>query len=257
MKKYIFIDLDGTLIDSKTHEVPESTINALKLARENGHELILATGRPPALFYGIDKKLGFNSYVAANGRIVVYNNKLIYHNPIPTDSIEKLLKISREEKIDIAFEGEKKFVLASNYDDVYIKFCDFFKLEYPVLNPMYYKTNNVYQITMFYSKSDYKKFNQMVPELSFEYSNPFGLDVNNDGGLKEIGIKEFQKHLMINDNQIVAIGDGYNDISMLKHAHIGIAMGNAYEDVKKAADYITDKVNNDGIYKAFVKLNII
>jgi Cof subfamily protein (haloacid dehalogenase superfamily) len=257
MKKYVFIDLDGTLVDYNTNTVPQSAIKALQLARKNGHELILTTGRPPALFYGIDQNLGFDSYIAANGRIVVYKGKIIHHKPIPSSAIEQLLEICRNEKIDIAYESQNEFVLESSYNELYKKFCDYFHLKYPKEKPKYYKTTPIYQICMFYTKSDFKRFEKLIPSLSFEYSNPFGLDVNTRGGLKDTGIRVFEKHLNLNRKQIITIGDGYNDISMIRYAEIGVAMGNAFLEVKEAANIITDVVEKDGLFKAFKQLELI
>lgn len=256
-KKYIFIDLDGTILDHQTHSVPESTKLALKLAKENGHEVILTTGRPPALFYGIDQALGINSFIAANGRVVVYQGDILLESPIPTESIEQLIKIANEQQIDIAYESMDAFVLETEYNSLYKKFCDHFHLLYPELESGYYKDKNIYQICMFYDKDDFKKFESFIPNLSFEFSCQYGIDVNTPGGLKEVGIKEIMKHLNLNQEDIIVIGDGFNDISMLQFADISIAMGNAHKDVQKQAKYVTDAIGNDGIYNAFKKFNLI
>lgn len=256
-KKYVFLDLDGTILDYNTHSVPKSAITAMKQARENGHELILTTGRPPSLFYGFDKEHGFDSYIAANGRVVVHHGEIIYDSPIPESDIDELSRICHKEKIDIAYEGLEEFALESEYSDLYKKFCDHFNLQYPVLLPKYYKGRNIYQISLFYDQPDFKRFEKQMPNLSFEYSCKYGLDVNTPGGFKDVGIKVFVKKYQLDMNDVIAIGDGYNDISMLEYAGIGVAMGNAYEGVHKHADLITDRIENDGLYKAFKTLNLI
>ena len=85
----------------------------------------------------------------------------------------------------------------------------------------------------------------------------YGIDINEKGGMKEIGIKILQKKFNYNIEDVIAVGDGDNDISMIEHAHLGVAMGNGAESLKKAADLVTDSVNNDGIYKLFKRLNMI
>jgi Cof subfamily protein (haloacid dehalogenase superfamily) len=256
-KKYVFIDLDGTILDHKSSSVPDSTVKAFKIARENGHELILTTGRPPSLFYGIDKLFGFESYIAANGRLVVERNEIIYQSPIPQKAIENLVQLCKQEKIDIAFESIDDFVLESNFDNLYIKFCDFFHLEYPRLEPGYYKEKKIYQISMFYDKDDFKKYEKITKGLTFEYSCRYGLDVTSEGGFKETGIKIIQYRHNLNKDDIIAIGDGYNDISMLQYAGIGVAMGNAPDEVKRHATFVTSNVEENGLYEAFVKLGLL
>lgn len=251
------MDLDGTLIDHNTHQVHQSTKIALQKARENGHELILCTGRPPALLYGIDKELDLHSIVAANGRVVIYHDEVLFEKAIPTDKIEQLVQIAKEEHIDLAYEGMHDFVLESMHDTVYQKFCENFHLQLPGYQPGFYKNNKVYQITFFYDKPDFKRFRDMIPSLQIEYSCQYGLDVNTKGGLKEEGIKVFQETLGIDLEDIIAIGDGYNDISMLQYVTHSVAMGNAYEEVKQHASFVTDDISKDGLYKAFKKYNLI
>jgi len=256
-KKYIFVDLDGTILDHQTHTVPKSTLLALKMAKKNGHEVILTTGRPPGLFYGIDKELEIDSFVAANGRVVVSKGEIIYEQPIPQQIIEKVLDLAKKYKVDIACESMDDFILETDFDKIYLKFCDHFNLKYPNYNPGYYKDRAIYQLSLFYEKDDFKKFETIVPELSFEYSCQYGIDVNSRGGFKEVGIKQYMKHFDLKQEDIIVIGDGHNDISMLQFADTSIAMGNAHKEVQKHAKYVTDKIDEDGLYKAFKKYNII
>ena len=69
-------------------------------------------------------------------------------------------------------------------------------------------------------------------------------------GGKTAGIESVLKHYGIKQEEIMAFGDAENDIEMLQYAKIGVAMGNADDEVKEAADYVTDTVDSDGIYKA-------
>ncbi len=256
-RKYVFIDLDGTIIDHKTYTIPESTKIALKKAQQNGHEIIINTGRPPCLFYGVEKELGVDTYIAANGCIVVHHGETIYNDPLDRDLVKRLVALAHDQEIDIAFENEDEFVINSTYGDLYIKFCEYFHLEIPLLKPNYHLSNDVYQIAMFYQKDDYKKFEDQFPELTFNISNEFGLDVNSKKGMKEVGMKFLVDYLQIDKEDIIAIGDGYNDISMIKYAGIGVAMGNGRDEIKEAADIIADDIGNDGIYKLFVELKLI
>lgn len=256
-KKYVFIDLDGTLIDHNTHQVPKSTLVALAKAREKGHELILSTGRPPSLLYGIEKELGFHSIVAANGRIVIYHDEVLFEKPIPNESIEKLVNIAKRDNIDIAYEGMHDFVLESKHDTLYKKFCKNFHLGLPGFHPGFYKDNKVYQINLFYDKPDFDRFRKELPFLQIEYSCEYGLDITTRGGLKEEGIKVFQEKLGIDIDDVIAIGDGYNDISMLDYVTHSIAMGNAYDEVKEHASFVTTDISNDGLYNAFLQFGLI
>lgn len=256
-KKYIFIDLDGTIIDHSTNSIPESAKKAIKLLQENGHEIIIATGRPPSLFYGVEKKLNIDSYIASNGKIVVSKGELIYNDCIDNEIVDRLVKLAEKEKIDLAFESMTDYVLNTDITDLSYKFSDVYHLEYPKLQHNYHLTNDIYQMVLFYTKSDYKKFEKLFPTLSFHFANEYGIDINAIGGLKEIGIQKIIEEKGINIEDTIAIGDGLNDVSMIEFAHFGIAMGNAHKALKDAADIVTDSVDNDGLYKVFKKLKLI
>jgi len=256
-KKYIFLDLDGTIIDHKNNEIPASTKETIKKLMENGHEIIISTGRVPAIFYGVDKELGVDSYIAANGRVVVLKGNMIVNQFIDKKLVIELADLCYENKIDVAFEGLDDYVLNSQFSDLSNKFSDVFHLEYPKVSHNFHLDNDIYQMVMFYINDDYHKFADMFPTLSFHYSNRYGLDVNEKGGMKEIGVKAIIEKLNVDIKDTIAVGDGANDISMIEYVNLGVAMGNACEPLKRAANLITDSVDNDGIYKLFKKLKMI
>jgi len=256
-KKYIFFDLDGTLIDHSENKVRDKTVELLKLLKQNGHEIFIATGRPPSLFYGIDKELGFDSFIAANGSIAVYKNQVILDEPINHEIVSKLVDYAYENKIDVGFESFSDYVVNSRFSNFVDKFSDIFHLHYPEIKKDYHKTNSIYQMVLFHVESDYKKFEAMFPGLRFNYSNEYGLDINKDGGLKERGIEAIKNYLNIDKKDIIAVGDGFNDISMIEYAGLGIAMGNAKDPVKQSADLVAEHISEDGLYKIFKKLNLI
>ena len=87
--------------------------------------------------------------------------------------------------------------------------------------------------------------------------NPYGVDIISNTGGKSIGIKDILSYYDIKQEETMAFGDGENDIDMLRFVQIGVAMQNAEDCVKEAADYITDTSKNDGIYKALKHFNIL
>lgn len=255
--KYIFIDLDGTLIDHETHEIPSSAIIALQKLKENGHHVFIATGRPPCLFYGIDKKLGIDSYIGANGRIVVYQGITIYKDPLQKEDVEEFTIKMEELGFDVGYETSDDYYVQSKRTENVQKFNDVFHLDQPPILRDKYKGDDVYQIALYIEQKDLDKAKKAFPKFYYSVSNPYGIDVVDKEGLKDIGIKALVNHLGISIDDCIAVGDGYNDISMIEYVGFGIAMGNAYEEVKKAADYITDDISNNGLYNAFKYLNLI
>jgi Cof subfamily protein (haloacid dehalogenase superfamily) len=253
---HIFLDLDGTIIDHDSNSIPESTYKAILMLKENGHQVYIATGRVPALFYGVEKELGIDSYIAGNGNVGVIDHKVVYVNAIPLETI-KLFIDTFSPKYDIGFEGSNEYVLFSDNHDVHKKFNDSWHIPHPKKDEHFHLNNPVIQLLLYTEEDSYKDYKHLFPELNFSYSNKYGLDINLVGGLKENGIKVFEKELGFSSQDVIAVGDGINDIGMIEYAGIGIAMGNAYEETKAAADMVTDTVQNDGLYKAFRKLKLI
>ena len=95
-----------------------------------------------------------------------------------------------------------------------------------------------------------KDFLKDLPDCKISQWNPCAYDVIPKQGGKTAGIESVLKHYGIKQEEIMAFGDAENDIEMLQYAKIGVAMGNADDEVKEAADYVTDTVDSDGIYKA-------
>ena len=247
-KKYIFLDLDGTVIDHSNEEVPESAKKAIQMAQENGHEIIINTGRPPCLLYGIDKELKIESFVAANGRYAVHKGDVILNMVIDKSIVERIVQYAEENRIDLGFEGLHFFKRQSSYSDLYEKFSENFHLEIPELDTEYYKSNDIYQMTLYYSNDDWEKFKEIFPEVTFAYSCAYGIDVNSKGGLKEVGIQAFIEKYDISMKDVIAIGDGHNDISMFNFVETSVAMGNAQEEVKAHTTHVTDDVSKNGLY---------
>ncbi|MFK5884160.1 MAG: Cof-type HAD-IIB family hydrolase [Candidatus Izemoplasma sp.] len=256
-KKLIFMDLDGTILDHSTNSIPESARNTIKELQNNGHTVIISTGRCPSIFYGIDKELGIKSYIAANGRYVLHNGEVLLNDYIDKEVVQKLVDMAYSNKIDIAFEDADDYVLNSDFTELSGEFSKVFHLHQPLVNHNYHLTHDILQMVMFYNGDDYLKFETEFPTLSFHFANEYGLDINEKGGMKEIGVKVLVEKLGYSYEDTIAIGDGFNDISMIEIVGTGIAMGNANEELKETADFVTDDISNDGLYKAFKKLKLI
>ena len=110
MNKALFFDIDGTLVSFKTHEVPESTIEALQKAHDRGNKIFISTGRP----YQIINNLGplqqrglIDGYITMNGAYCFIGDNVLYKSPIPQETVKNVAEISRREGFPTIFVGEK------------------------------------------------------------------------------------------------------------------------------------------------------
>ncbi|MFW5894785.1 MAG: HAD-IIB family hydrolase, partial [Bacillota bacterium] len=109
MRKLIFLDLDGTILDHSTHSIPKSAKKAIDQARANGHDVILATGRPPSLMGQLLEEIHFDAVVGANGRYITYKDNVLHKDVIPRTLLESFIKDADEDGVELSFLGTKDF----------------------------------------------------------------------------------------------------------------------------------------------------
>ena len=120
-----------------------------------------------------------------------------------------------------------------------------------------YEGEKVYQILAFVPEHQKKLLDDLLDECTVTSWNDTGIDIIPKSGGKNAGIQQYLDEQGIDRNEIMAFGDGENDMKMLQFAGIGVAMGNASDTVKAAADYVTDTVDNDGVEKALRHFGLI
>lgn len=258
MIKAVFFDIDGTLVSFKTHEVPQSTIEALDLLQKKGIKVFIATGRHYTSINNLGD-LKFDGYVTLNGGYCFAGeDKVIYKHSIPDRDIEALIRyMETEESFPCAFVQEKEIFM--NYKDETVEeIFNMLNFPEPPIRPMdEIRGKTAYQLVSFFTAEQEKKIMTILSNCESTRWNPLFTDVVPAGSSKRVGIDKMLEYFRIPLNECMAFGDGGNDIAMLQHAGIGVAMGNAEDDVKQYADYITDSVDEDGIFNALKHLNII
>ena len=128
-----------------------------------------------------------------------------------------------------------------------------------VLEDAYEKALNekIYQLNVFVTEEEEVAFLEYMPNSkSARWTSAFTDVIPSDGG-KDKGIDAIANHLDIKVEEIMAFGDGGNDIDMLKHVGVGVAMGNARDDVKEIADFVTADVDDDGITYALKHFGVL
>lgn len=256
-KKLILFDVDGTLYDNKNKRVPASTFSALQSLKKAGHELVVATGRAYFMLYSIEEILFlFDHFILINGQHIMANKKTIYEDVVDKESIEKLLTSLRKRNITYGFQSSESEALNKIDDGVVASFAKL-NLNLPPKEPEFYKEAKVFQMWCFCDEKQIVDIEKENPEFDFVKWLTVGYDIIKKGQSKGKGIKILQEYLGYETKDIIAIGDGDNDILMLQEVGFGIAMGNGTEKLKASSDYITDTIENDGLYKAFKHLKMI
>lgn len=255
--KIIFFDIDDTLRVKDTGFMPESISLVFKKLHKKGILTGIATGRN---FYGIIpeiKSLSPDYFVTANGSYVEdKNQKVVYKHPIPHDFVLDLVDWLDKEKSDYIFYGRHQ-VMTNQWTDLAQEVI------YPVYGKVpvkadFYKKEEIYQIV---SLSDHdqelKLPEKMTEELRMVRWHPYSSDILSKTESKAIGVEKVLETLGLTAENMMNFGDGLNDEELFDYAHLSVAMKKSHPEILEKADYITDTVENDGIYKALIELGII
>ena len=259
MIKAAFFDIDGTLISFNTHLIPDSTINAIKELRQQGIKIFIATGRPLSLI-SLPKDIIIDGIITLNGAFCISSDKkIIYKTSIPKEDINAIIR-NQEETEHFPCQFTTQDNTAINFvNQQVIDLCKLINVPIPQIKPLEdIAKKDILQINIYVDKQKEEELQKTVfTHCEASRWNPHFADVNVKGIDKSTGIKHILEYYQIDVKETISFGDGGNDIPMLKYTHIGIAMGNASDEVKQAASYITDTVDNEGIAKALKHFSLI
>ena len=257
MVKAVFFDIDGTLVSFKTHEVPLSAVECLKALRAKGIKTFVSTGR----MLGSINNLGdlqFDGYITLNGGYCyIGQEKVIYKHPIAPEDISALHEYMGKHPFPCSFVTERGIFMnfTNEAADEVFAMLNFPKP--PICSLEDLKDDTFYQLIAFFPSGREQEIMALMPHCDATSWTPAFADVVPKGSSKAIGMDKIIEYYGISLEETVAFGDGGNDIPMLSHAGIGVAMGNASDTVKQSADFVTTSVDEDGIFNALKHLNVL
>lgn len=246
MKKYMFFDIDGTLTCPKSSEIPESTIDTLKRLKEKGHVLAIATGRPYPMVKDVAKLAGID-YIVCNGGNAIYKDGECYLDlPLDKDDCMYLFEECEKNNISYAFVNAVEMNCYTK-DEQFEKDIkgDFFIGNIMIQKDLdYRKVDNFFRLFIAVTKEQEEKLNGLKKLVGSRYHDHYIIVEPDD---KYHGIERMMDLLHAPIEDVVVFGDGKNDIRMFQSAPASIAMGNAIEELKDMATFVTKDSDQDGI----------
>lgn len=256
----IVVDLDGTLLNSQ-HALSERTKKTLKAAMEHGVKVVLATGKTRGSAKDIIAELGLTTPGIYVQGLVVYNGDgtIRHQKTLDKSLIRKVITFAEERGFSImAYAGDDILVRSINDDiGVVLAYNETHPKEVGPLQNHIDSTpiNKIIAI----KKGEVRKVNALRWQLSMQVEGvgrvlqagvPDMLEVLPIGISKASALKTLLKEMDLRPENVLAIGDGENDIEMIRFAGIGVAMGNADAAVKEVADYVLGTNDEDGVAEA-------
>ena len=255
--KAVFFDIDGTLVSFTTHAVPESARRAIAKLRERGVKVFIATGRL-LRHTEVVNDIEVDGYITVNGSYCLTSSgEVIFEQAFPKDVVERIFALEKEYGFRAAvMTHENIFVdsLSGRPSEV-ADMVDITPVEADLDEIV--ATQSVLQMCPYISKELEQNIMPLLPEcVSSRWVDMF-MDLNLKGVDKSIAARRVMEYYGYTLDEAMAFGDGGNDVPIVRDVGVGVAMGNACEELKSVADYVTESVDEDGIEKALQHFGLI
>lgn len=262
-RSIIFFDIDGTLISEETKRIPESAKDAIKKLKEKGHLTFINTGRPICEITPTLRDLGFDGYLCSCGSHIEYNGETLLYKALEEDLCREIALDMVKFNLEGILEGRYKIYWdkpENIKNPVVLQIMEQHKQEGFFKYNSWYDDNIQFdKLVIFLSNnSDFQGFHNKYKDIfDFIKRDEKFYELVPKGYSKATGIEFIINHLDIPHENTYAIGDSTNDLTMLQYAHNSIAMGNSNKALFDLVSYITDTVDEDGIYNALKHYNLI
>ncbi|MDR1550250.1 MAG: Cof-type HAD-IIB family hydrolase [Hungatella sp.] len=256
--RMIVLDLDGTLTDRNKKITPRTKEALFELKRQGGI-IVLASGRPTYGVMPLARELELHEsggYILSfnGGRIIdCRTGETVFARELPVSSNSRIIRMAKEHGVNI-LTYEDDLIITPNAGDEYVeKESTINKLEVKEIQDMEaYVQFPVVKFLML-DEGDYlamvepKVKAALGRDYSVYRSEPYFLEILPKGVDKAASLERLLMKLGMSREEMIACGDGYNDLSMIQYAGLGVAMENAVLPVRLAADYVTLSNNDDGV----------
>lgn len=277
MSKILFIDVDGTLTDYE-NKIPASAVDAIRAARANGHRVYLCTGRSRAEIYDSIWEIGLDGLIGGNGAYVEDHGKVVSHKLITLEQCKRVVDWLHARGLEFYLESNSGLYASENFEargDSVVKKYAAYK-ERP--NAEEFTVRKLFPEMIFGAdlyRDDLNKISFILDSYD-DYlaakSEFDDLKVGTWGGkgdralfgdfgvkglAKDKGIAELLEYLGADRKDTIAFGDSKWDLTMFACCGASVAMGDGEQSAKDAATYVTDAVDDDGLFNAFKHFGLI
>ena len=269
--KALFFDIDGTLVNFQG-KMPDSTRRALYQVQKNGHKIVICSGRSLCQIYTWLRNMGFNGIIGASGAYVECDARIIYEHHMGKEALTAVQTLL--ESADACYAAQTKdgiivkensknrmlngFLAIGMKKDVAAQICKNMQIDEQLE-----QRTDIEKLAFFEAGISVDRIREQLSEycdvtrMSFERPNDNSGEISSAGINKALGIQKYIEYTGIAKEDTIAFGDGANDLDMIEYVQTGVAMGNAIDDLKKRADFVTLGIDDGGIEYALKNLGLL
>jgi len=255
--RMIALDVDGTLLDDD-HRISENTIRTIRRAAEQGVKIVLCTGRGSMSAKPVMEELGLEGVmITHNGASIMdTNGKVLHEFTFSVRDVEELIRSCRERGVHYDLNTSDNMIVDQMTSEARMMYEAYLAMP-DMVDDVLEVSEPLVKFCMFGSQDMMDQVERDWPddqqELRFIRSGDYFVDVMRPDVSKGIALKKLAEIWQVNRSEILAMGNYYNDIDMLRFAGIGIAVANSPDEVKQAADEVTVSNNEEAVHVALCK----
>lgn len=253
----VFFDIDGTFYDHNTNRVLTSTKQAVKELKERGYKVALCSGRPLRLAQELPvlKEFTWDGFIGGSG-FDVYNEKfdILAENGFRKEQLMQIFSIAEQHGIPLYVNADHTYMSAPLVPGQEHVLQDF-HLPLPAIHK--WDGKPVDALSIFMPNKFDTHYLESVEDIRLQPSCDAILDIQKSDVNKASGIAQLMAYWKLEDGAYMAFGDSMNDCEMISHAAIGVAMGNAMEELKPYADYVCGNSDTPAIYETLKKFGLL
>lgn len=255
--KAVFFDIDGTLVSFQTHGVPDSAREVIRTLRERGIKVFIATGR---LLCHTDAvgDVEVDGYITVNGSCCLTSSgEIIYEQAFPREVLDRVFALEERYGFQAAVMTQKNIYIDRITPSVQT-IADMIHI-YPEVADLRHiaATQPVLQMCPYISPELEREVMPQLPECVPSRWIDLFMDINLKGIDKAVGARKVMEYYGLTMEEAMAFGDGGNDLPLVRDVAVGVAMGNACDELKQVADHITSSVDEDGVSRALKQFGLI
>lgn len=262
-QKLLFFDIDGTLLTAYPWTIPDSTQQALKAARKNGHLLFINSGRTYTMLPDMIREMNFDGYVCGCGSQIYLHDRLLLSSSIPNPLCREIVERLRKSRLPACFERPDKILYDSSSCDLPDAIQKLKKVtiteDISLYTTQKYENFTFDKFLVFpTAESDRQEFRKFADQhfTCFVHEDA-AWELAQKSHSKATGIQFLVDYLGASIENTYAFGDSTNDLPMLKYAKTSIAMGNSNPLILPYCTYQTTPIEEDGIANALKHFHLI